>query len=287
MNNNVDLLNADNLDTNVSGMFSNMYGRKRYSNRDAKYQPFVMYRNADGEVVLSSEPILVAPAESTITTSPTRSSTTTETVTLTPTETVTAPTLVEPAPTTTIVEPTPTRSQTVSEPITLTPTPIETVTAPTLVEPPPTRSSTIEPVFTLNPIVEPAPTPRSVATSENVSLTPTVDTGSFYSPPRTVSEASIVPQPIIINNAPAPTSIPVSTSAIPRPSGMGMPMGGGGGGGVAPKSAPKEAPKETAKATSGETAKTGMSMGAKLAVVGLLAVGGYFAWKYKDMIFKQ
>jgi predicted negative regulator of RcsB-dependent stress response len=30
-----------------------------------------------------------------------------------------------------------------------------------------------------------------------------------------------------------------------------------------------------------------MSNGAKLAIFGLLAVGGYFAWKYRDMIFKK
>ena len=253
----MDLLNSENLDTNVSGMFSNMYGRKRYSNRDAKFQPFVMYRNADGEVVLSSEPIMVAPAESTITTSPTRSSTTTETITLAPIDT-----------STTTLDP---RSSTTSETITL--APIETA-------PLETRSSTIETAPTYNlgsPMTEPAPTPRSVIpTSETVVIEP------IGSAPRPLSTAS----PIIINTAPtAPTSFPVLTSSIPRPSsaGMGMPMGsgGGGGGGVAPSEV-----EEFAKTTE-EIAKKGMSKGAKLAIVGLLAVGGYFAWKYRDMIFKK
>jgi predicted negative regulator of RcsB-dependent stress response len=36
-----------------------------------------------------------------------------------------------------------------------------------------------------------------------------------------------------------------------------------------------------------DTTKSGMSNGAKLAIVGLLAIGGYFAWKYRDMIFKK
>jgi hypothetical protein len=63
----MDLLNSENLDTNVAGILSNMSGgRKKYINTDAKFQPFVMYRNADGEVVLSSEPVL-APARNTST----------------------------------------------------------------------------------------------------------------------------------------------------------------------------------------------------------------------------
>jgi predicted negative regulator of RcsB-dependent stress response len=65
-----------------------------------------------------------------------------------------------------------------------------------------------------------------------------------------------------------------------------MPMGGsgggsGGGGGVAPSEL-----EEIAKTTE-EIAKKGMSNGAKLAIFGLLAVGGYFAWKYRDMIFNK
>ena len=268
----MDLLNSENLDTNVSGMFSNMYGRKRYSNRDAKFQPFVMYRNADGEVVLSSEPIMVAPAESTITTSPTRSSTVdSSTITLAPIDT-----------STTTLDP---RSSTTSETITLTPTATldprssttsETITlAPIETAPLETRSSTIETAPTYNlgspiPIIETAPLETRSSTIENA---PTYNLGS-----------PIPIQPIIVNTTPvAPTSFPVSTSAIPRPS--GMPMGGGGGGGVAPKPATKEAPKETAKME--DTTKSGMSNGAKLAIVGLLAIGGYFAWKYRDMIFKK
>ena len=257
----MDLLNSENLDTNVSGMLSNMSGRKRYSNRDAKFQPFVMYRNADGEVVLSSEPVLTsAPAETT--TSPTRSSTTTETITLTPIETAPLESTTTPILSTAPIETAPLESTT---------TPILS-TATTS----PTRSSTTTETITLTPITEPAPTPRSVLpTSETVTVEPT------YSAPRPLSTATPI-QPIIINTTPlAPTSFPVSTSSIPRTS---MPMGGGGGGGVAPSESEAQA---TEIAKMEDTTKAGMSKGAKLAIFGLLAVGGYFAWKYRDMIFKK
>jgi len=256
----MDLLNSENLDSNVSKILSNMNGRKRYSNRDAKFQPFVMYRNADGEVVLSSEPVLTsAPTETTTTTSPTRSSTTTETITLTPVEESTTTPILSTAPIETA--------------------PLESTTTPILstATTSPTRSSTTTETITLTPISEPAPTPRSVLpTSETVTVEPT------YSAPRPLSTATPI-QPIIINTTPlAPTSFPVSTSSIPRTS-MPMPMGGGGGGGGV---APSEVGEEIAKTTE-EIAKKGMSKGAKLAIVGLLAVGGYFAWKYRDMIFKK
>ena len=226
----MDLLNSENLDTNVAGILSNMSGRKSYSNYDAKFQPFVMYRNADGEVVLSSEPVL-APAN----TSTSGDQLTTPTLSTAPTsgDQLTTP-ILSTAPT---------------------PSPLEGITTPTLSTAP-------------APIPNTAPTPIPITVNEQLT-TPNLSAAPTPSP-TTV-------QPIIINNTPsAPTTFPVSTSSIPRTS---MPMGGsgggsGGGGGVAPSELE-------------EIAKKGMSNGAKLAIFGLLAVGGYFAWKYRDMIFNK
>jgi hypothetical protein len=233
----MDLLNSENLDTNVAGILSNMSGRKSYSNYDAKFQPFVMYRNADGEVVLSSEPVL-APAN----TSTSGDQLTTPTLSTAPTsgDQLTTP-ILSTAPT---------------------PSPLEGITTPTLSTAP-------------APIPNTAPTPIPITVNEQLT-TPNLSAAPTPSP-TTV-------QPIIINNTPsAPTTFPVSTSSIPRTS---MPMGGsgggsGGGGGVAPSEL-----EEIAKTTE-EIAKKGMSNGAKLAIFGLLAVGGYFAWKYRDMIFNK
>ena len=237
----MDLLNSENLDTNVAGILSNMSGRKGYSVRDAKFQPFVMYRNADGEVVLSSESVL-APAGNTSTSG----------------DQLTTPTL----------STAPTSGDQLTTPILSTaptPSPLEGITTPTL-------STAPAPIPNTAPTTIPttAPTVFEQLTLPNLSAAPTPS-------PTTV-------QPIIINNTPsAPTTFPVSTSSIPRTS---MPMGGsgggsGGGGGVAPSEL-----EEIAKTTE-EIAKKGMSNGAKLAIFGLLAVGGYFAWKYRDMIFKK
>jgi hypothetical protein len=242
----MDLLNSENLDTNVAGILSNMSGRKSYSNYDAKFQPFVMYRNADGEVVLSSEPVL-APAN----TSTSGDQLTTPTLSTAPTsgDQLTTP-ILSTAPT---------------------PSPLEGITTPTLSTAP--TPSPLEGITTPTLSTAPAPIPITVneqLTTPNLSAAPTPS-------PTTV-------QPIIINNTPsAPTTFPVSTSSIPRTS---MPMGGsgggsGGGGGVAPSEL-----EEIAKTTE-EIAKKGMSNGAKLAIFGLLAVGGYFAWKYRDMIFNK
>jgi hypothetical protein len=234
----MDLLNSENLDTNVAGILSNMSGRKIYSNYDAKFQPFVMYRNADGEVVLSSEPVL-APAGNTSTSG----------------DQLTTPTL----------STAPTSGDQLTTPILSTaptPSPLEGITTPTLSTAP-------------APIPNTAPTPIPITVNEQLT-TPNLSAAPTPSP-TTV-------QPIIINNTPsAPTTFPVSTSSIPRTS---MPMGGSGGGsgnggGVAPSEL-----EEIAKTTE-EIAKKGMSNGAKLAIFGLLAVGGYFAWKYRDMIFKK
>ena len=250
----MDLLNSENLDTNVARILSNMSGgRKRYSNNDAKFQPFVMYRNADGEVVLSSEPVL-APAGNTSTsgdqlTTPTLSTAPTSGDQLTTPILSTAPTTSGDQLTTPILSTAPTTSgDQLTTPI------LSTAPAPS----PNTAPTTIP------------PTVFEQLTLPNLSAAPTPS-------PTTV-------QPIIINNTPsAPTTFPVSTSSIPRTS---MPMGGsgggsGGGGGVAPSEL-----EEIAKTTE-EIAKKGMSNGAKLAIFGLLAVGGYFAWKYRDMIFKK
>jgi|688.fasta_scaffold54958_9 hypothetical protein len=254
----MDLLNSENLDTNVAGILSNMSGRKGYSVRDAKFQPFVMYRNADGEVVLSSESVL-APAGNTSTsgdqlTTPTLSTAPTSGDQLTTPILSTAPT---PSPLEGITTPTLSTAPT--------PSPLEGITTPTL-------STAPAPIPNTAPTTIPttAPTVFEQLTLPNLSAAPTPS-------PTTV-------QPIIINNTPsAPTTFPVSTSSIPRTS---MPMGGsgggsGGGGGVAPSEL-----EEIAKTTE-EIAKKGMSNGAKLAIFGLLAVGGYFAWKYRDMIFKK
>jgi hypothetical protein len=254
----MDLLNSENLDTNVAGILSNMSGRKTYSNKEPKFQPFVMYRNADGEVVLSSESVL-APAGNTSTsgdqlTTPTLSTAPTSGDQLTTPILSTAPT---PSPLEGITTPTLSTAPT--------PSPLEGITTPTL-------STAPAPIPTTSPTTIPttAPTVFEQLTFPNLSAAPTPS-------PTTV-------QPIIINNTPSPpTTFPVSTSSIPRTS---MPMGGsgggsGGGGGVAPSEL-----EEIAKTTE-EIAKKGMSNGAKLAIFGLLAVGGYFAWKYRDMIFKK
>jgi len=268
----MDLLNSENLDTNVAGILSNMSGRKSYSNYDAKFQPFVMYRNADGEVVLSSEPVL-APAGNTSTrgdqlTTPTLSTAPTSGDQLTTPTLSTAPT---PSPLEGIATPTLSTAPT--------PSPLEGITTPTLSTAPtpsPLEGITIPTLSTAPaPIPNTAPTPIPITVNEQLT-TPNLSAAPTPSP-TTV-------QPIIINNTPsAPTTFPVSTSSIPRTS---MPMGGsgggsGGGGGVAPSEL-----EEIAKTTE-EIAKKGMSNGAKLAIVGLLAVGGYFAWKYRDMIFKK
>ena len=253
----MDLLNSENLDTNVARILSNMSGgRKKYINTDAKFQPFVMYRNADGEVVLSSEPVL-APAGNTSTsgdqlTTPTLSTAPTSGDQLTTPILSTAPT---PSPLEGITTPTLSTAPT--------PSPLESITTPIL-------STAPAPIPNTAPTTIPttAPTVFEQLTLPNLSAAPTPS-------PTTV-------QPIIINNTPsAPTTFPVSTSSIPRTS---MPMGGSGGGsggGVAPSEL-----EEIAKTTE-EIAKKGMSNGAKLAIFGLLAVGGYFAWKYRDMIFKK
>jgi hypothetical protein len=250
----MDLLNSENLDTNVAGILSNMSGRKSYSNYDAKFQPFVMYRNADGEVVLSSEPVL-APAN----TSTSGDQLTTPTLSTAPTsgDQLTTP-ILSTAPT---------------------PSPLEGITTPTLSTAP--TPSPLEGITTPTLSTAPAPIPNTAPTPIPITVNEQLTTPNLSAAP-TPSPTTV--QPIIINNTPsAPTTFPVSTSSIPRTS---MPMGGsgggsGGGGGVAPSEL-----EEIAKTTE-EIAKKGMSNGAKLAIFGLLAVGGYFAWKYRDMIFNK
>ena len=249
----MDLLNSENLDTNVAGILSNMSGRKIYSNYDAKFQPFVMYRNADGEVVLSSEPVL-APAGNTSL------------------ENITTP----------ILSTAPTSGDQLTTPILSTaptPSPLEGITTPTLSTAP--TPSPLEGITTPTLSTAPAPIPNTAPTPIPITVNEQLTTPNLSAAP-TPSPTTV--QPIIINNTPsAPTTFPVSTSSIPRTS---MPMGGSGGGsgnggGVAPSEL-----EEIAKTTE-EIAKKGMSNGAKLAIFGLLAVGGYFAWKYRDMIFKK
>jgi hypothetical protein len=117
-----------------------------------------------------------------------------------------------------------------------------------------------------------------------------------YSAP--IVMATPTPTPIIsqtnIPSAPQTTTsstTTTTTTSAPKPMatvGGGMPMGGGGGG-VAPASKPATTTTTTTtkapngviqqKTTTTTFEKQGMSMGMKIGIVALLAVGGYLAYK--------
>lgn len=159
------------------------------------------------------------------------------------------------------------------------------------------------PVFT--PTVEqsyvPAPTENYIPNNNVViaeALPPQFSqpiVAETYSAP-IVMATNIPTQTQVQTNIPSQTTTTTSsgstsTTTAPKPvvTGGGMPMGGGGGGGVPPASKPATTTTTTTvkapngvvqqKTTTTTFEKQGMSMGMKIGIVAVLAIGGYFAYK--------
>lgn len=145
----------------------------------------------------------------------------------------------------------------------------------------------------------PAPTTTSIGSiaTGNLSapvgsINPNFNTGLFSSPVSnlpsstinpTLSAQSFTPTPLVTStNTPSSVSTSVNTPA-PMPI---MPMGGGGGGSVAPTSSSssseesntQQAPVASAMKTA-DSSKKGLSKEAKIGLLFLVAIGGYYAYK--------
>lgn len=140
------------------------------------------------------------------------------------------------------------------------------------------------------------------ATAPIGSLNPNFNTGLFSSPASnlpfapispmglhpTISTQSYTPTPLVTpSNTPTnvPNSISTSVNAPKANTSAAMPimpMGGGGGGSVAPSSSEEsnseQAPVASAMKTAGVT-KKGLSKEAKIGLLVLVAIGGYYAYK--------
>ena len=250
----LDLMNQNNLDSSIS---NNTYSNATALNVPIKRGKLMMarrrilpYYNADGDMIFAEAPILSAEAapapvfeQASVQQNPIQ-----EQQVFIPTETV---------------------FQTSSEPA-----PVETIVAQTSNVPYNIPSETVQ-VSNTTPVNE-----QPVIVAES-SSNPVVAADEYGNPVGNVNDYG---DPIVQATPTSTTaSTPTNTVTAPRTSVPTMPMGGGGGG-SAPASTKTTTTTQTTpsgivtKQTVVET-KHGMSTGAKLGIVALLIVGGYFAYK--------